>query len=916
MDWFWKLLTVLIFIEMIIVMYYYTSKSNISFTLPTGEILPVKERNIDSFDTKTNNYIAKHKSNNSKGSLLLAYLKRGRPTLAFDTVDLPNKMVTHNMTDPEKQTKYNSKSTIPTFSKLEEKEVTNGNQSYNSSNVTTEIKTACIISFDHESLQKARKKLLASIAKSYYLFHVHLDTNGLNLTDSSENKDDLLHWQYILKKEKFLVQLPVDFDLLTYNLLVYDKEEAVLKIQLVYNDSNCIQSNFSKNLQTIRYLLWNNLFVNDTDHYLCNRNFQEEKGRDALYYITTIWVGYDLNCSDGSSKNTNYSDIFQLEKDHLPLVTPIFCFLLSLQFIWIFVLLDINIHNNHLKTDDIDKTKSRKADETLSLNKRKMTNERPAVTFETFGKDGGLDTSSSSKIDDKEEEKLNGDKNDTADNTSKRDPSLGHKCVQTDDIYCYIRHDRPYGIRRLVIKLLYCKCCSNCQGCLCHNAITRLISLFWLFILLPFGLYRTIGRYFLLIETYEDYTTVIRPSEPFFLVFPQDSIWIFDFIYATFFPFVYIFCGYISYKSFFISDQQLCCTSEDKDFKLVVNNQMLSYRFTFGFFKFFRAIDESCISRGCKDWKDLMKNIIICFCAPFLCISCVFPIIPFSCVFKKCPDTLPKLRRCNINQNDCCLTKIVKTIVVLILKFVSFLLIYAFCLRPIISTITFLFRSFTYFVFVALLIRMHILRYTLIVVTTVTYFVKYLHEIVNMNTEILNYVFTCEEKKKEMSVNFVSEKLYVYIYGRLLFVQKKLYILFFKTVVVFMYIFITIETFITNQNSLTGAPFKDLLEFLLIIISPYAVSLFLKGNNNDFLTSDNKKDIEFLFGEFYTKKDSPDTGSETNSSSSANQKAWFSKLIEYFGCGKNMPNSSPDETTPLIKKDKDKRKDGPQCQPV
>lgn len=507
-------------------------------------------------------------------------------------------------------------------------------------------------------------------------------------------------------------------------------------------------------------------------------------------------------------------------------------------------------------------------------------------------------------------------------NTSKKDPGLGHKCVQTDDIYCYTKHDRPYGVRRLVIKLLYCKCCSNCQGYLCHNAVTRLISLFWVFILLPFGLYRTVGRYFLLIETYEDYTTVIRPSEPFSLVFPQDSVWIFDFIYATFFPFVYVFCGYMSYQNFFISEQKLCCTSEDKDFKLVANNQMLSYRFTFGFFKFFRAIDESCISRGCcKNWEDLTKNIIIIFCAPFLCISCVFPIIPFSCIFKKCPDR-SKFSTCNIDQNDCCLTKFVKTMFVLFLKFVSFLLIYVFCLRPIISTVTFLFRSFTYFVFVALLIRMHILRYTLIVVTTVTYFVKYLHEIVNMNTEILNYVFICEEKNKEMNVNFVSEKLYVYIYGRLLFVQKKFYVLFFKTVVVFMYIFITIETFITNQNSLTGAPFKDLLEFLLIIISPYAVSLFLKGNNNDFLTSENKEDIEILYGEFYTKKDSPDTGTETNSSSSANQKAWFSKIIEYCGCGKAMPKSTPDDKTPLLKNDIRRKKEHrnkalkSRCQPI
>lgn len=180
---------------------------------------------------------------------------------------------------------------------------------------------------------------------------------------------------------------------------------------------------------------------------------------------------------------------------------------------------------------------------------------------------------------------------------------------------------------------------------------------------------------------------------------------------------------------------------------------------------------------------------------------------------------------------------------------------YILCVRPILSTFTFLFRSFTYFVFVALPIRVHILRYTILAVTTATYFVKYFHEIVNMNAEILKYVFICEKKRKQKDVNYVEEEMFDFIYENILFVKKKLYFLVLKLLIVFMYLFITIETFIINQPSLTGATFNDMLEFLLIIIGPYAISLFLKASNEDFLTNDNKAEIEKIYKAFVHDKE-------------------------------------------------------------
>lgn len=100
------------------------------------------------------------------------------------------------------------------------------------------IKTFCTFSFDKNSLLQARRQ----ISQSINLFYGNHKINGFN---SSKNNvsDEILHWQNVLKNEKFLVlvQLPVDFDLLTYGLLIHDHEETVLKVHITYNKSNCLE---------------------------------------------------------------------------------------------------------------------------------------------------------------------------------------------------------------------------------------------------------------------------------------------------------------------------------------------------------------------------------------------------------------------------------------------------------------------------------------------------------------------------------------------------------------------------------------------------------------------------------------------------------------------------------------------------
>ena len=101
--------------------------------------------------------------------------------------------------------------------------------------------------------------------------------------------------------------------------------------------------------------------------------------------------------------------------------------------------------------------------------------------------------------------------------------------------------------------------------------------------------------------------------------------------------------------------------------------------------------------------------------------------------------------------------------------------------------------------------------------------------------------------KKIVTEEKIDEETFDYVYEKLTFVTKRLYLLCLKVLIVFMYLFITIETFIRNRSDLTEASFPHLLEFLILAIGPYAVSFFLKTDKGDFLSSENKYEIKQNF---------------------------------------------------------------------
>lgn len=174
------------------------------------------------------------------------------------------------------------------------------------------------------------------------------------------------------------------------------------------------------------------------------------------------------------------------------------------------------------------------------------------------------------------------------------------------------------------------------------------------------------------------------------------------------------------------------------------------YRFTFRFYQFCFTMNKLCYIKGC-----CTRNILLCI---FLFLYCIFPIILFSYITRKCIDGCSCFENSNKKNTNKKFGKV--CLVLLNLVRLVFPITYVVCLRPIISTFTFLFRSFTFFVFVALPIRVHVFRYTFLVAITLKYFAKYIHEIVDMNSEVLKYVFICEEKRKHEDVISIDEKLF------------------------------------------------------------------------------------------------------------------------------------------------------------
>lgn len=685
---------------------------------------------------------------------------------------------------------------------------TSATSANNSLFLNSKNNTFCSFSIEKSTILETKRKIIELQEQSVHFFYINLYTDTKLNSFSEQERDNLLHWQYVLKTEKFLLLLPVDFDVLSFRSVFIDNGINSLRMKINYNNSIC-NSNFLYALRSLKSLLWDELFANDTEYFLCNRKFGPQNIRMLTYATTTTWIGHDMTCSTALTE----VDEEEFDKGLLISLAPIFCFVLSLQFIWVFLILDISYKN-------------------------------------------------------------------------KENCGSRNACV-------YTQNERPYGLNQFIFKLFFYKYeMADCQPRVkqwCCEPSTRIILMLLIFNTW-FGLYRTMARFYFSKKNSEDYLDIVRPSEWFLYLLYLSSdcspalVVYLDVFYAVGFPFIFLWLGdklYTEYLSNTSCPQCLC--GNERDQKILKINNTFSDRFIFptyiSFGNIFNATSSDDKLRKCV--KALVKISIL---------LCCYPILPFSCnAYKVC--------KCRCNY----CSRFVNIICKYVWRFLAFLLLYMFCLRPIISTFTFVFRSVTYIFFVALPIRPNLLRFFVLLVTIIAYYVRYIHEVINMNAEILDYILQIKEREEneqtkvlscsiqmecrnESETSYVTEATFDAIYWRLFFVRKILYFLYVKMIIVTMYLLITIE--VLRDEPIPDAYFQEMFVLVVAATGPYAISLFLKANKENYLSAKNKIEINreynFYRGENYSFPSDNDNTDDLQNFDERRRLIQFNRQLESY----------------------------------
>lgn len=924
MDRVWKSFTIMCFLVIIYISVWIwmdptTISNRQNIEIVEKDSLSVNETN-PTLERKRRDYIYRTGSIRSVNESFILTRKKWKTIRRFKDENNRSKPLIHPVFSTEMKTQIN------TF------DVRNGKRTkatqeanlYDIPKALMENKTSCTYYFDKGTLAKARQTL--SLPNNFMLYYININTR-INFTNSSpDRRDDLLHWQYILKGEQFLVQLPVDIDLITFGLLFADHEETVIELTL-YSNSNCTAT-ITDAQDSIRSLLWNELFGNNNEYYLCNRKYESEILREIQYAITTIWVGYDLSCWSSKDDPTK----IKFEKDRLPLVAPVLSYLLSFHFVWIFVVLDmgnITQHSSntatvyykrndrpfglkrfftkvlHGKFSSCCKTSYCTPPKRLifllwlfillpvglyrTLARKKygkyiyedvssvLRLSEPffyacgngtatfildiiyatfmPIFFLYFGKlfeKSNVCTTyeSISTLSSREQENTDGDVDD--ENIELAVDILLSPCYRTYEIInaciglkccCYFYHKGCLDCEWTTncccfehdCKCYSCKCSCEEDDCEHIASITDANA----------RCSYCYHKNCLDCECAIIYCCYKRNWKCSSCKCRRKGININEWDSET-----NARCSYCyqidcsdcecttNYCKRILKYSSCNCRCEEKDSVqneagLEINNSVQNENEP-------NSRTNNCCRNFCRD----VNNLISC---PFpvhhlVCeLACTSAINVIDCLNNKCcKDQSYEPIRADSNGRNLQNSKQESTCITYFLSVIFFIILWI-VLRPVISTFTFIIRSFTYFVFVTLPTREHIMRYTLIAVTTVTQFSKYLHEVINMNQEILDYIF--ERKLSDQNNDhIIEEETFNQIYWELKFVKRTLYFLILKMFIVFMYIFITIETLITYPKSLDGS-FQDIVGFLLLIIGPYAISLFFKANQENFLSDENKREI-------------------------------------------------------------------------
>nr|XP_022345154.1 uncharacterized protein LOC111137795 [Crassostrea virginica] len=262
-----------------------------------------------------------------------------------------------------------------------------------------------------------------------------------------------------------------------------------------------------------------------------------------------------------------------VEKDVLPYFVSWVTFYLSLQFIWIFALLDLN--KDSVKSHTIDRPNN-----SLSFYRK---NDRPygikriilkLLYMECF-------CLSEPKKASENVQPKSGDKPEIAKkqpgSQSTESPHRSEPGKVNEEIELQTRHspsisEEENGNEHAISQATDSpstsksgKANEHVRGSpgeinsYCIEPAERLLLLTWGFVLLPFGLYRTLDRYFLSVNFFKGYLEVIRPSEPLCSILAYDTVVVtFDALIAVFVPLIFVWRGNLIYNTF-VTNNLKCC---------------------------------------------------------------------------------------------------------------------------------------------------------------------------------------------------------------------------------------------------------------------------------------------------------------------------------------------------------------------
>ena len=213
----------------------------------------------------------------------------------------------------------------------------------------------CKVEFEAKSLEEARNNFVETFkpaASARTVMYITLQTSSNLSKYSALERNMLLEWQWVKKSNFYIMSYPLDIDILTFGAMASDKgdRESVIKLKILGNSEACTLDNLTG---TVQNLLWKDVFLNDTESYLCNRKQLDNCSKKTfLFYIFMVWVGYDLYCSY-NKKHVIYEYV---EKEISPMEITFVCILLALYYPLIFSLIEMSPILNKFKKipDDFD----------------------------------------------------------------------------------------------------------------------------------------------------------------------------------------------------------------------------------------------------------------------------------------------------------------------------------------------------------------------------------------------------------------------------------------------------------------------------------------------------------------------------------------------------------------------------------